>query len=185
MFENTDIRITDVKLTSNAPFFSNRSVSGKYQKRFTGVQFYELEFNAQYMAHETRHILNFIAKHQQSVPFDFDLSYISKYEGSAKGVISSLGASTGSRLVKLGDFQGVLEAGTVIQFQNHSKLYTVTQDTKANEELRIFPNLREQVQSGEQILYRSPRGRFVLTNENIPFDIRSLSKIKLTATEVL
>ncbi len=32
-----NIKITDVKLTSNAPFFSNRAISGKFQKRFTGV----------------------------------------------------------------------------------------------------------------------------------------------------
>ncbi|MGA3900195.1 hypothetical protein ACPCYW_16940 [Klebsiella aerogenes] len=186
MFENTDIRITDVKVTSNAPFFSNRSVSGRYQKRFTGIQFYELEFTAQYMSQDTRKVQNFIAKHQQAVPFDFELSYLTSYSGAAQGMITAIAAAQqGSRQVKLGTFNGVLESGTIIQFQNHSKIYTVTQDARANDELKLFPNLRNQVQAGEQINYVNPKGKFILTNEKYPMDLRSLSKFKFTATEAL
>lgn len=50
MLSNTNVKLTDVKLTSNAPFFGNRAVSGKYQRRYTGLQYYDLEFNANYMA---------------------------------------------------------------------------------------------------------------------------------------
>lgn len=85
----------------------------------------------------------------------------------------------------LGTFAGVLEAGTIVQFQNHSKLYTVTEDVQTGGQLKLFPNLRAQVQLGEEIKYRSPKGRFVLTNESYPYDIKSLSKLQLKATEVI
>ncbi|HGG8909799.1 hypothetical protein ASU91_23475 [Enterobacter hormaechei subsp. steigerwaltii] len=181
-----NIKITDVKLTSNAPFFSNRAISGKFQKRFTGVQFFELEFSLNYQSEQTAEVKRFIAMHQQAQPFEFDLSYQTKYEGTAQGLLrSQQNAAPGARQVTLGTFAGVLEAGTIVQFQNHSKLYTVTEDVQTGGQLKLFPNLRAQVQLGEEIKYRSPKGRFVLTNESYPYDIKSLSKIQLKATEVI
>lgn len=180
------VKLTDVKLTSNAPFFSNRAISGKFQKRFIGVQFFELEFNVNYQCEQTQEIKRFIATHQQSQPFEFDLSYQTKYEGTAEGVIrSQQNAASGNRQVTLGAFKGVLEAGTLIQFENHSKLYTVTEDVQSGGSMKLFPNLRAQVQVGEEIRYRSPKGRFVLTNDKFPYDIKSISKLQIKATEVL
>lgn len=186
MFERTDIKITDVKMTSNAPYFSNRAVSGRYQKRYTGVQFFEIEFNLNYMEKDTKQVQSFIAMHQQGRPFEFDISYLGRYQGTAQGLIQSAqNASTGARLVNLGMFQGTIEAGTLIQFQNHSKLYTVTEDVKTGGTMKLFPALRAQVQIGEEIKYRSPKASFILTNETIPFDIRNLSKLQIKATEVI
>lgn len=181
-----DIKITDVKLSSNAPYFSNRSVSGRFQKRYIGVQFYELELTLNYMEKDTSKVKRFFALHQQSQPFDFDLSYYSRYEGSVQGLVQTAQqAPSGSRLIKLGVFSGVLEAGTLIQFQNHSKLYTVTEDVKQGGTLKLFPSLRGQVQNGEQILYKNPKGKFILTTEKLDFDIKSISTMKIKATEVI
>lgn len=183
---DTDVRITNVQLKSNAPFFSNRSVSGRFQKRFTGIQFFELDFTVNYMSHDTRHIQRFIAMHQQGRSFDFPLSYLTDYKGSAQGLIqASVMSAQGARKVKLNSFSNTLEAGTLVQFQNHSKLYTITEDVKADGEMKLFPNLKQIVQAGETVTYTNPKGRFVLTNENIPLDLASLSNVKFTATEVL
>jgi hypothetical protein len=71
--------------------------------------------------------------------------------------------------VTLGTFAGVLEAGTIVQFlQNHSKLYTVTEDVQTGGQLKLFPNLRAQVQFLEEIKYRSPKVDS-LTNEKVNF----------------
>ena len=186
MFENSELKITDVKVTSNAPYFSNRAVSGKFQKRFTGVQFFELEFTLNYMSHDTKYVQQFIASHQQSQGFDFPMSYLTNYTGSAQGLLSSaVTANKGARKVTLGAFSGVLEAGTLVQFQNHSKLYTVTENVTANGEMKLFPNLRANVQAGETVNFRNIKGRFVLTNESIPLNVQSLSKLSIKATEVL
>lgn len=186
MFENTDIRITDVKLTSNAPYFSNRAVSGKFQKRYTGVQFFEVDFTLNYMEKDTKGIKRFLALHQLSRPFDFDLSYYGRYEGTVQGLVTSAqNAAQGSRLIKLGAFVGTLEAGSVVQFQNHSKLYTVTEDVKSGGTLKIFPSLRGQVQVGEQLKYQNIKGKFILSNEKTELNIKNLSSIKLKATEVI
>lgn len=181
-----DVKITDVKLSSNAPYFSNRSVSGRYQKRYLGVQFFELELTLNYMEKDTSKVKRFLALHQQSQPFEFDLSYYARYEGSVQGLLQTgQAAAPGSRLIKLGVFNGTLEAGTTIQFQNHSKLYTVTEDVKTGGTLKIFPSLRGQVQLGEQILYKNPKGKFILTNEKLDFDIKNISTMKIKATEVI
>lgn len=186
MLENTEVKITDVRVTSNAPYFSNRAVSGKFQKRFTGVQFFELEFSINYMSQDTKHVQKFIAEHQQSKPFEFNMSYLTDYKGSAQGLITaSIASAKGARKVTLGAFSGVLEAGTLVQFQNHSKLYTVTEDVQSNGEMKLFPNLRGNVQLGETVKYRNATGRFFMTNENIPMNIQSLSKLDIKATEVL
>lgn len=183
---DTDVRLTDVQVKSNAPFFSNRAVSGRFQKRYTGVQFFELNFTVNYMSQDTRHVQRFIAMHQQGQPFDFPLSYLTDYNGTAQGLIqASVTSAQGARKVKLNRFTNTLEAGTLVQFQNHSKLYTVTEDVKADGEMKLFPSLKQIVQVGETVVYRNPKGRFVLTNENIPLDLASISNIKLTATEVL
>lgn len=183
---HNNLRITDVQITSNAPYFSNRSVSGRFQKRYTGVQFFELDFTINYMSQDTKHVQNFIAKHQQAVPFDFELSYLTKYEGTAQGLIqASVAAAQGARQVTLNSFLNTLEAGTLVQFQNHSKLYTVTEDVKANGQMKLFPSLKQSVQAGETLTYRNPKGRFVMTNENIPLNLASLTNIKIQATEVL
>lgn len=73
MLSNTNVKLTDVKLTSNAPFFGNRAVSGKYQRRYTGLQYYDLEFNANYMAKDISIVQNFIAKHMYGRPLNLTL----------------------------------------------------------------------------------------------------------------
>lgn len=184
ILDNKDVLTTDVKLKSNAPYFSNRSASGKFQKRYLGVQFFELSFNVQFQSEHINQIQRFIALYQHGRVFDFPMSYAGEYKGTAQGIISSVSNNLpGSRQVTLGVFTGTLEAGTLVQFQNHGKLYTVQEDVKSGGTLKLFPALMGQVQAGEQITYRNPKGKFVLTNESFDFDIKSLSQINFKATE--
>lgn len=184
MLDNTSVKISDVSLTSNAPYFANKAVSGKYQKRYTGIQFFELEFTANYQMNDMSVVKKFVAEHQYGQPFSFPLSWFSEYQGTANGTLQ-VGASAvaGARLLTLGVFTGTLEAGTVIRFANHTKLYTVQKDVQSGGQLSLFPSLRASVQAGEIITYRSPQGTFVMTNDKIEWTINSLNKLKFTATE--
>lgn len=120
MLSNTNVKISDVKLMSNAPFFGNRAVSGKYQRRYTGVQYYSLDFSANYMSNDTSIVQNFIAKHMYGRPFEFNISYAGQYTGTARGSVKSTQTlQPGARQVVVNGFTGTLEAGTIIQFENH------------------------------------------------------------------
>ncbi|WP_205955104.1 hypothetical protein [Pantoea stewartii] len=186
MLDNTQVKISNVSVTSNAPFFANKSVSGKYQKRYTGVQFFELKFTANYQLEHMMSVKKFAAEHQYGQPFEFPLSWFSEYKGSAQGTIQlAATANPGTRILKLGKFSGTLEAGSIIRFANHSKLYTVMKDSSANEDLSIFPALRGTVQAGEIVTYRSSKGTFILTNDKIEWPVDSINKIQFTATEVI
>lgn len=186
MLSNTHVKIRDVKLTSNAPFFANRAVSGKYQRRYTGIQFYSLDFTVQYQSEHLPLVKKFVAEYMYGRPFDFNISYAGQYNGSAQGTIScSQSLNPGARQVTIQGFSGVIEAGTIVQFQNHKKLYTVTQDTRAGQPMKLFPQLISNVQASEQVIYRNPVGRFVLTTDVIGYDLKSLSQVKFTATEAI
>lgn len=184
MLSNTNVKLTDVKLTSNAPFFGNRAVSGKYQRRYTGIQYYSLDFSANYMSNDTSIVQNFIAKHMYGRPFEFNISYAGQYTGTARGSVKSTQTlQPGARQVVVNGFTGTLEAGTIIQFENHKKLYTVTEDVVSGKPMKLFPALIKNVQNGETVKYQNPRGEFILTNDSIPYDLKSISKISFTATE--
>ena len=52
MFKSKNIKITDFTLKSKQPFFKAQSISGNFQRRFTGIHFYEAEFTANFMAQD-------------------------------------------------------------------------------------------------------------------------------------
>lgn len=184
MLSNTQVKIRDVKLTSNAPFFSNRAVSGKYQRRYTGIQFYDLEFTAQYQYEHLGLVKKFVAEYMYGRPFDFNISYAGAYTGKAQGNITSMESlNPGARQVRVQGFTGTIEAGTIVQFQNHKKLYTVTDDCVSGQPMKLFPQLLAKVQASELVTYRNPKGRFILTTDVVGYDLKSLSQVKFTATE--
>lgn len=185
MLSNKDVKLSDVTVTSNAPYFSNRAVSGKFQKRYTGVQYFSLKFTANYMSKDTDVVKRFVAMYQHGRRFSFPLSYLGEYNGSARGNIQSQSTvQPGGRQITLGAFSGTLEAGTLVQFQNHKKLYTVTEDVKSGGQMKIFPALRGTVQMSEQVSYSNLSGEFVLTDEKVDFNLQSIGKMQFNATEV-
>ncbi|WP_255130384.1 hypothetical protein [Escherichia coli] len=63
MFKSKNIKITDFTLKSKQPFFKAQSISGKFQRRFTGIHFYEAEFTANFMAQDINEVKEFVARH--------------------------------------------------------------------------------------------------------------------------
>ncbi|MDP8728366.1 hypothetical protein [Serratia marcescens] len=181
--DNKTVKISDVTITDNAPFFQTKAISGKVIKRMAGPQFLSLDFTANYMREDLDKVKKFIATHKFSVPFDFPMGYFSEYIGNANNVTARAKANKGARLVPVGVFNGVLEAGTYIKFNNHPKIYQVTEDVQSNGTMKIFPGLYQEVNAGEPVNFRNISGSFILTNDNYQFDVKSATKMKFTATE--
>lgn len=184
MFKSKNIKITDFTLKSKQPFFKAQSISGKFQRRFTGIHFYEAEFTANFMAQDINEVKEFVARHLFGRPFSVPLSYFSKYTGDVRQMITAAaGTARGGRKVRLSNFTGTLKAGTIIQFENHKKIYTITEDVKSGGEMKLFPNLRQNVLAGEVIKYQNVEGEFVLKTENIDWKIAQIGKMKFELVE--
>lgn len=186
-FLNTkQVKISSVVIDDNSPFFQTKSLNGKYQKRMAGPQFFTLEFMANWMNQDTQEVKRFVAEYKFNKPFEFPLSYFSEFSGVVTGVpIASNKINKGSRLIPLTGFAGRIPAGTVIQFKNHSKLYTVTEEIAGAGTMKIFPALYQDVQQGEALGYKNLKGKFVLTNDKFSFSITSISNFKFTAMEYI
>lgn len=184
MFNSRNIKISDFTLKSKQPFFKAQSISGKFQRRFTGIHFYEAEFTANFMAEHIQEVKAFVARHLFGRPVRVPLSYFTKYTGDVRQMVTAAtGTNRGGRKVRLSSFSGTLQAGTVIQFENHKKLYTITEDVKSGGEMKLFPNLRQNVLAGEVIKYQNPEGEFVLKTENIDWKIAQIGKMKFELVE--
>lgn len=105
------------------------------------------------------------------------------YRGSQTGAVSaSSPAVKGS--YQITSTANTLEVGSLIQFTNHSKIYRVIGRT--GNVLQLFPNLRENVQAAETILYNNLQGTFTLDIENeYKVPVNNIMSVNLKATEYL
>ncbi|HBV0292650.1 TPA: hypothetical protein L4S24_004555, partial [Escherichia coli] len=85
--------------------------------------------------------------------------------------------------VRLSNFTGTLKAGTIIQFENHKKIYTITEDVKSGGEMKLFPNLRQHVLAGEVVKYQNPEGEFLLKSDQIDWQLAQIGKMKFELVE--
>jgi hypothetical protein len=180
LFSN-NIKITDFQLTSTEPKYSNRSWTGTQIQRSTGIQYYQLQFTMNFHQKDSAEYERFIATYGQGRAFSMDLGHLSKYTGSQTTAVSSTAVSAiGTYQVKTTN--NGLEVGTLIQFQNHKKIYRVIANTGTV--LSLFPNLRQQVGLNENIRYQNIEGQFVLdVDNNHQLNIKTSMNITLKATE--
>lgn len=184
MFYSRNIKISDFTLKSKQPFFKAQSISGKFQRRFTGIHFYEAEFTANFMAEHINEVKEFVAKHLFGRPFKVPLSHFSKYTGDVKQMVTAATRTDrGGRKVRLSNFTGTLKAGTIVQFENHKKIYTITEDVKSGGEMKLFPNLRQHVLAGEVVKYQNPEGEFLLKSDQIDWQLAQIGKMKFELVE--
>ncbi|EMW3191158.1 MULTISPECIES: hypothetical protein [Klebsiella] len=101
------------------------------------------------MAKDISLIQNFIAKHMYGHPFEFNISYAGQYTGTVRGSVNSTQTiQPGARQVVVNGFSGTLEAGTIIQFEYHKKLHTVTEDVVSGKPMKLFLVLIKNIQNG-------------------------------------
>lgn len=178
---STNIKVTDFQLTSTEPKYSNRSWTGTQIQRSTGIQYYQIQFTLNFNQKDSSEYQAFIAQYSQGKAFTMDLGFLSKYSGSQLTAVSST-AVAAKGVYQVSTNQNLLEVGSLIQFQNHKKIYRVIANTGTK--LSIFPNLRQQVNLNEVIRYQNLEGQFVLDIDNdYQLNVKTAMSIQLKASE--
>ncbi|GAB6015554.1 MAG: hypothetical protein Lm2023SU_19120 [Serratia ureilytica] len=180
---SNNIKINGVTVSSTEPRYSNRSWTGVEVTRSTGIQYYKLEFTLTFKQQSIAEYNSFVAEYSRGKPFTFSLGHMGIYKGSQTGAVSaSATAVKGS--YQITSTANTLEIGSLIQFTNHSKIYRII--GRAGNVLQLFPNLRENVQTGETIFYNNLQGTFTLDIDNeYKVPVNNIMSVNLKATEYL
>jgi len=182
LFSN-NIKVTDFQLSSQEPRYSNRSWTGTQITRSTGIQYYQINFTLNFNKKDILEYQNFIAKYGQGAPFKMDLGHLSTYRG-VQNVAVAATAPAAKGVYQITCNSNVLEVGTLIQFQNHKKIYRVIANNGST--LSIFPNLRSNVTVGETVKYGNIEGAFTLDVDNdYKLNVQNVMSITLKASEEL
>lgn len=184
IFNTPELKI-GVTLNSVAPFYTNKTQSGKTIKRFNGLQYYEASVTVQYQAEHQYLLDEWLAVFKYGKPCAFPLakSANTKYRGKQTATITSgTAAIAGAAQISINDF---LEPGTKFTFANHTKVYEV-REYNANNKLMIFyPALREPVQIGEILRYSNPVVMLSLNTPRVEQSLQQITGVELDFTEDL
>lgn len=183
LFSNK-IKVTDFQLSDTIPVYSNSSWTGSVESRLLNIQYFTIQFTLNFNQKDAGEYKAFQAQYSTGAPFPMSLGFYSKYYGAETNAINAeVGANIGTYLIQC---HTKLEVGTLIQFQNHSKIYKVMVNDQDNGILSIFPLLRADVQVGETIKYSNIEGQFILDNSNdYALSVANQMSVQLTATEYL
>ncbi|OAT17082.1 hypothetical protein M977_04328 [Buttiauxella gaviniae ATCC 51604] len=184
IFNNNDLKI-GVTLKSVAPFFNNRTASGKFSRRYSGIQYFEMDINLQFQGEKQYIFDQWLSEYRYGKPFYFPMakSINLKYRGAQNSIcVVTDPAMAGGRQIKT---IVPLEAGTRFTFTNQAKVYEVVSYDAQNQTMNIFPNLREQVTAGEIMNYQNPQMKLVMTNGTIETDLEQIVRLKITTTEAI
>ncbi|MDH6161144.1 hypothetical protein M2354_000799 [Leclercia adecarboxylata] len=182
LFSN-NIKISDFKLQSTEPAYSNKSWTGAQIRRSTGIQYYQISFNLQFNQADRQEVLNFIAQYSQGRPFITDLGYYSQYTGNQFNTVSSTATvNKGGTVIPCNN--NVLEVGTLVTFQNSTKIHRIIANTGTS--ITVFPALRQNVQAGEVIRYQGITGAFIIDVDcDLNLQSTNIISLQVKATEAL
>jgi len=182
----TDLQFKpEISIKSIAPFFANKSASGKVLRRFTGIQYYTADITVNFIGEDQYLFDQWLAEYRYGKPFVFPMYNATnlKYRGKQTSLCNvSAITPAGAREVPV---SVLLEVGTKFTFANQTKVYEVTAVDTANKSMQIFPNLRESVQVGEMINYRNPVLTLMITSNDFEYDLKQTTQINIEATEAL
>jgi len=176
-----NIKIGDFTLSSVEPRYSNRSWTGSQIQRSTGIQYYSIQFTLSFNKKDIQEYNNFIAKYGQGADFTMDLGHLSTYYGSQTAAVRATAAAA-KGVSSITCNANTLEVGTLIQFQNHKKIYRVI--GHVGNVLTVFPALRASVAINETVNYNNIQGSFTLDVDNdLKLNVQNVMSITLKATE--
>lgn len=180
---SSNIKINNLSITDTQPQWQNRAWNGQLIQRSTGIQYFELSmtlnFNYKYMPE----VRQFITQYSGGAPFTQSLGFYSAYSGKQSTAISvTAPVNAGSNIVPC--TTNNLEIGTLIQFQNGTKIYRVLSSTQNS--ITVFPNLRQNVQVGENINFQNIIGSWVLDpSTSLQLQVQAAMSLQIKATEAL
>lgn len=176
---------TELTISSTAPFFANKSASGKTLRRFTGTQWYEAKITTNYVGEDQYLFDEWLAEYRYGKAFTFPMykAINMKYRGKQTSLCNvSAAVPGGAREIPV---SVLLEKGTKFTFANQTKVYEVTDVDQAKKTMLIFPNLRNSVQAGELINYRTPVLTLMITTNDFEYDLKQTTSTEIEAIEVL
>ncbi|MDA8518961.1 hypothetical protein [Citrobacter sp. Igbk 16] len=179
-----NVSISDFTLVDKSPQYSNKSWTGALIQRSTGVQWYEYQFTLSFNQSARNEVQQFLALHRQGKPFTMSMGHLSIYNGSQSGTVTSK-ANYQRGVYKVESNQAqTLEVGSMIQFANHKKLYTIVANTGSV--LSLFPALQANVQIGETIFYNGLviEGTLMPDN-NYEMPVSNLVQMQFKCNEVI
>jgi len=159
---------------------SSQSLSGRTQVRNVGGQ--RFEFSASYsrlLRSDFAPVLAFVMSQRGSAEtFSIVLPEISSTSGTATGTVQTVGAALiGAKTISIDGLSGVLKAGDVVKFANHSKVYMVTADRSGTGNLSIEPGLETALVNDEGVTYNSVPFLVRLNNDIQEYTIGSASLV--------
>ncbi|EFN8906165.1 hypothetical protein D6912_15570, partial [Escherichia coli] len=150
-----------------------KSWTGQIIQRSTGVQYYEFSFVLNFNKDLYPEVNKFISLYKQGRPFQMSMGHFSKYLGKQTGALAVKSAVQKGVYKFLTTAANKLEVGTMIQFANHKKLYSVIANDGTT--VSIFPALQANIQANETVNYNAliiegtllPDNDYQVTSTNI------------------
>lgn len=157
-----------IGLESRHSNFTSESISGKMQVRALGGQ--RWAFTAKYnpmTRAEFNPVYAFVIS-QQGMLGEFTITppVIGSTSGNATGTMLVNGATaSGTTTVPVDGFTGILKAGDMIKFANHTKVYMVTADRDGAGDMTIEPALVSNLSDNEAVTFNSVPFTMRLSND--------------------
>jgi len=151
----------DMVLDSTLPLITTISASGKRQTRETEGHLWKIDVKYDKMERSTiAPLYAFVAK-QLGDSFTIVLPMHSQPLGTISGTPTVLsGISAGVTAFQSSGGSGSYNAGDIIKFANHSKVYMIADDAPTGGAVNFFPDLVEDVSGGTSVVI-----------ENVPFQV--------------
>lgn len=177
------IKVTNVTLSSTVPQYSQRAWTGVELRRLVGIQYYKLQFTLNFEVKNRREVQAFITEYQAGKPFTLSLGSAGLYQGTQTGAVTATAAATTGSMV-ISTNTNNLQAGDMIQFTSHKKLYQIV--SKTANTITIFPQLRQNVGVNEVINYNNLVIEARLdVDQTFDMGISNVTSIQFNATENL
>lgn len=180
---STNIKVTDVQLSSTVPQYNQRSWTGVELRRSVGIQYYKLQFTLSCEVKNRNEIQAFITEYQQGKPFTMSLGHLSEYQGTQVGAVNvSTTTAIGSMIVPVST--NTLQKGDLIQFGNHKKIYQIMD--KSSTSITVFPQLRQSVSVNEVVNYNNIQIEATIdVDQDFAMNITNVTSVQINATENL
>ena len=174
----TDPNFKTLNFKDNRPFLINQTLSGKKSARQIGSQYFSFTVQLPPLKQEkAQEIFAFLQKQKGAIS-DFQIQAPLDNLGASKNesdILVNTAHSAGLDTVNMNGFSattGVLKAGDLIKFANHSKVYMVQENENASGgqcPVKISPNLVSAVANNEAVTVNKPLFTVYLEGEDLVY----------------
>jgi hypothetical protein len=145
-----------MSVLSNQPAFVSDTLSLKRQVSSQNVQRWEIVTRIEPSNSSADFLLHSVINGYDNV---FDIQMPQIYRFSKNGTtttsipVTTANSNPGASSININTNNGTIVKGEFIKFQNHDKVYLVTQDLNGTGQLQIYPKLLKAVPTGVPVLY--------------------------------